>query len=131
VLPPSDSGLKFLFAGDSSETPEGSVADRELGNDFLVFLCTADAIDLNRAKGGLVEVTCLAAPADGELWRDADLVCPRGHDSVLSARASARVVTMEVCAAAGLAGLRLVPGASPSVQTKLSLRRSAYQAMSY
>jgi hypothetical protein len=50
--------------------PEGSVADRQLGDDALAFGRPADAIDLLGAERFLVELDGLAAAPDRELRRD-------------------------------------------------------------
>ena len=66
--PPSDSGLKFLLDGRLVGDPEGGAVDRELGDDLLVLVGAAHAIELPRAEGRLVELDRLAAAAHGELW---------------------------------------------------------------
>jgi hypothetical protein len=55
VLPPSDSGLKL-----------------PCGGDCLVLVGAADAVELDGAEGGSVELDRLAAPPHGELGRDPD-----------------------------------------------------------
>ena len=69
VPPPSDSGLKFCVLGRLVGDPERRVADRELRDDGLVLVGAADAVDLDRAEGGLVERDRRAAAAHRELRR--------------------------------------------------------------
>src|SRR5919197_572453 len=53
--------------------PKGRVSDRELGDERRFFVRATHAIDLERAEGRLVELDGLAATANRELRRDADL----------------------------------------------------------
>ena len=50
--------------------PEGTVADRELGNDIVVLVRAAYPIDLDRTKGRFVELDRRAATPHRELGRN-------------------------------------------------------------
>ncbi len=63
-------GAEGVVLGRLVGDPERRVADRELGDDRLVLVGAADAVDLDGPEGRLVELDRLAAAADGELGRD-------------------------------------------------------------